>query len=231
MFDRIRKTFSKPAEAPAEPPSSRLPLSTRPVSEWAASHGFGFSMDRDGQGIALEGKVSGKRWRLQLGRASRDYILGQEVRARAELGIDESIAVLIMNRPLKETLEKRAFQIYTDHLQTSVGQSLPEEMRWLSMFEDVAWESLPMEFWTRLAVLTDRRDSALAWIDRPLAELIMNWPDPAPSAEVPFMVMLMNGKAYLRMEYMPADLATLQHAAHIFTSACDAALGAFKRAA
>jgi hypothetical protein len=41
----------------------------------------------------------------------------------------------------------------------------------------------------------------------------------------------MNGKAYLRMEYMPADLATLQHAAHIFTSACDSALGAFKNRA
>ena len=38
------------------------------------------------------------------------------------------------------------------------------------------------------------------------------------------MMLLMQGKAYLRMEYRPADLPTLQHAALIFTSACESAL-------
>jgi hypothetical protein len=33
-----------------------------------------------------------------------------------------------------------------------------------------------------------------------------HWPDTATSAEVPFMMMLLRGKAYLRMEYKPADL-------------------------
>jgi hypothetical protein len=41
---------------------------------------------------------------------------------------------------------------------------------------------------------------------------------------VPFMVLLLRGKAYLRMEYTPANLLTLQHAALIFTTACEAAL-------
>ena len=36
---------------------------------------------------------------------------------------------------------------------------------------------------------------------------MLDWPEPAPSAEVPFMMMLLRGKAYLRMEYTPADLA------------------------
>ena len=60
------------------------------------------------------------RWRLQLGRPTRDYIRGEELRARAELGIDDDVAVLVMNRPLKEALEKQAYQMYTDSLQTSV---------------------------------------------------------------------------------------------------------------
>ena len=38
------------------------------------------------------------------------------------------------------------------------------------------------------------------------------------------MILLLNGKAYLRMEYTPADFLTLQHAALIFTSACESAL-------
>jgi hypothetical protein len=224
MFNRIKKAFSKETP-PAEAPASQMVAG--PVSEWAATRGFGFSVDDKGHGIALEGKVSGKPWRLQLGRPSRNYILGQEVRARAELGIDESVAVLVINRPLKEALEKRAYQVYTDPLQTSAGARLPEEMRWLAMFDEVGWQSLPMDFWNRVAVLTDRRESALTWIDQSLADLMLKWPEPAPSAEVPFLLMLLNGKVYLRMEYTPADVATLQHAAHVFTSACEAALGAW----
>ena len=37
-------------------------------------------------------------------------------------------------------------------------------------------------------------------------------------------MMLLRGNAYLRMEYRPADMPTLQHAAAIFTSACESAL-------
>jgi hypothetical protein len=224
MFDRIKKAFTKDAK-PAEPPNSLL--AAGPVSEWAATRGFGFSVDGTGENIALEGKVAGRPWRLQLGTPTRNYIFGEEVRARGELGIDENVAVLVMNRPLKEALEKRAYEMYTDDMQTAVGTAMPEEMRWLAMFDEVGWESLPEAFWTRLAVLTDNREYALAWIDTALAKAMMSWPAPGPSAEVPFMVLLLNGKAYLRMEYTPADLSTLQHAAHIFTSACESALGSF----
>jgi len=225
MFERIKKAFTKDARPEAAPSA----LHAGPVSEWAATQGFGFSIDDTGHNIALEGKVGGRPWKLVLGKPTRNYIFGEEVRGRAELGIDESVAVLIMNRPLKEALEKRAYELYTDQLQTSLDSSMPEEMRWLSMFEEVGWESLPEQFWTRLAILTDNKDAALKWIDTPLAQLMLDWPEPAPSAEVPFIVLLLNGKAYLRMEYTPAQLGTLQHAAHIFTSACDSALGAFKK--
>lgn len=227
MFNRIRKAFSRRAGEPREGAPSQV--AHGPVSEWAGTQGFAFSVDGSGHGIALEGKVSGRPWRLQRGRPTRNYILGEEVRARGELGIPEDIAVLVMNRPLKEALEKRAYQIYTNDLQTSADRALPEEMRWLAMYDEVGWDSLPAPFWDRYGVLTDVRDNALAWIDPALADLMIKWPSPAPTAEVPFMVLLLNGKAYLRMEYTPADLQTLQHAALIFTSACESALGAFGR--
>jgi hypothetical protein len=222
MFDRIKKAFAKEAKPEAQPSA----LNAGPVSEWAATQGFGFSI-QGGQDIALEGKVGGRPWRIQLGRPSRNYIFGEEVRARAELGVDESVAVLIMNRPLKEALEKRAYEMYTNDLQTSVDTTLPEEMRWLAMYDEVGWDSLSNDFWTRLSVLTDNRDAAVRWIDAEFADLLRIWPGPGPSVEVPFMVLLLNGKAYLRMEYTPADLTTLQHAARIFTCACENALAAF----
>jgi hypothetical protein len=227
MFDRIRKAFSREAAAGGMPHATGLRLADGPMSEWAATQGFGFSADPGGSGMALEGKVHGKRWRMELGRPSREFIRGKELRARAQLGIDEDLSVLVMNRPLKESLEKKAYQVYTDHLQTSVGAGLPEEMRWLAMFEEIAWESLPEEFWTRYSVLSDRREAALAWIDPQLAAMMMDWAEPGPAPEVPFMILLLRGKAYLRMEYTPANLATLQHAALIFTRAAESALGAF----
>jgi hypothetical protein len=225
MFDRIKKALSRQGNAPSEPAAeARSQSEHNPVSEWAATQGFGFSVDGAGHGIALEGQVRGRPWRLQMGQPSRHYIHGEEVRVRAELGIDDDAAVLIINRPLKDSLEKQAYQMYTDSLQTSVDPRLPEEMRWLAMFDEVGWESLPRGFWNRYSVLTDKREDALAWIDRPLADLLMNWPEPAPAAEVPFMMLLLRGKAYLRMEYSPPNIATLQHAARIFTSACEAAI-------
>lgn len=227
MFERIKKAFGKGASQPPADASSQMPHG--PVSEWAGTQGFAFSVDAEGQGVILEGKLGGKPWRLQLGRPTRNYIEGEEVRARAELGIPDNVAILVMNRPLKEKLEGRAYQIYTDDLQTSVKSTLPEEMRWLAMFQEVGWDSLPPAFWERYGVLTDTREHALAWLDAPLANLLMNWQLPATTAEVPFMVLLLNGKAYLRMEYTPADLLTLQHAALIFTSACESALDAFGR--
>jgi len=228
MFDRIKKAFSGERQERADPAGTPSQLAHGPVSEWAGTQGFAFSTDADGKGVSLEGKVAGKPWRLQLGLSSRKYIFGEEVRARAELGLRDDVAVLIMNRPLRDALEKQAYEIYTDPLQTSSSPNLPEEMRWLAMFDEVGWDSLPRDFSDRYAILTDDRDNAIAWLDTALIRATLDWPVPAPSPQVPFMILLLRGKAYLRMEYTPAELHTLQHAALIFTTACESALASLR---
>jgi hypothetical protein len=227
MFDRIRKALSRDAKEPGESVAPNSQLAHGPVSEWAATRGFGFSVDGTGQTVSLEGTVEGKPWRIQMGGPSRQYIRGEEVRARAELGIDDDVSILLINRPLKDALEKQAYEMYTDTLQTSADPRLPEEMRWLAMFDEVGWDSLPQPFWDRYALLTDNREHALAWMDPEFARLAMEWPEPGPSAEVPFMMLLLRGKAYLRMEYSPAATPTLEHASRIFIAACEGALGSF----
>jgi hypothetical protein len=57
------------------------------VSEWAATPGL-FSGKAAGTAFALQGKFGGKPWRMELGRPSRKYIQGEELRGRAELGVD-----------------------------------------------------------------------------------------------------------------------------------------------
>ncbi len=218
MFDRLKKVFTQTDKALDTPQMADA------VSQWAGTQGFAYTGQGDGSAFALTGMIGNKPWKLERGRSSRDYIRGEELRARAELKVNDDAAVLIMNRPLKEALEKRAYEMYTDTLQTTADPSLPEEMRWLAMYPEVGWDGLPPAFWARYAVLADRREHALAWLDSSLADLLMSWPEPAPNDQVPFMLMLLRGKAYLRMQYTPADMPTLEHAALIFTSACESAV-------
>jgi hypothetical protein len=228
MFDRLKKVFQKGQAPPAGSVPSEL-HSNAPVSEWAASRGMSFSGPTRGGAVTMQGKVGGRPWRMELGRPSRDYIAGEELRARAELGLTEDVGAMVLNRPLKDALERRAYSMITDTLQTTADPRLPEEMRWLAMYDEIGWEGVREDFWARFAVLADSREHALAWVDGPLTELLMSWPQPGPTAQVPFMIVLLRGKCYLRMQYVPADTATLEHAATIFTSACESALAAFRK--
>jgi len=230
MFDRIRKALSRDAKGRAEPPASQLPHGAQaPVSEWAASRGMSFASVPLGGAVSMQGKVGGRPWRMELGRSTRDYIPGEELRARAELGIDEDIASMVINRALKDTLERRAYSMITDTLQTTASPNLPEEMRWLAMYDEVGWETADDAFWRRYAVLADRRERAPAWVDAGLIELLLEAPQPTPESQAPFLLVLLRGKCYLRMQYLPAQTTTLEYAATVFTAACERALHAFGR--
>jgi hypothetical protein len=229
MFDKLRKVFSRDGGrgAAAEGPASQSPASQLQytVSQWASTHGFAVQVSGKGNTVKMHGKVLGKPWLMEVGVPTRNYITGDELRARAEIGVDEDAAVLIINRHLKEALDAKAYSMITDDLQTTADPNLPEEMRWLAMYDEVGWDSLPREFWDRYAVLADRRENALGWLDPQLADMMLEWPEPGPTREVPFMLLVLRGKAYMRMEYTPATAQVLEHAAQIFTSACESAIG------
>ena len=226
MFDRIRKVFQRERkERDGEGASSFS--SYGPLSEWAASRGMSFSTGALGHTVSMHGKVGGHPWRMELGKPTRDFISGEELRARAELGVFDDLGAMIINRPLKDALERRAYSMITDTLQTTADPRLPEEMRWLAMYDEIGWEGVPESFWARYAVLADQREHALAWVDDTLVNLLLGWPSPAPGAQVPFMIVLLRGRCYLRMQYQPALTSTLDHASTVFTAACESALGAF----
>ncbi len=217
MFDRFKKAFAQRG-APPSPPAA-----ANEVSQWAGVHGFSYTALGAGNGFAVAGSAAGKPFKLERGASTRDYIHGDELRARAEMALNDEVSVLVINRPLKDALEKRAYEMYTDTLQTTADPSLPEEMRWLAMYPEAGWDGLAPEFWKRYAVLSEKRDQAMAWVDPHLANLLMTWPEPAPNQQVPFILTLLRGRAYLRMQYTPADMPTLDHATQIFTYACESA--------
>lgn len=223
MFERLKRVFNT-ADRP-EAGLSALPAGPQAaVGEWAKAQGFSYTGFGEGKGFSVEGEVRNRRWKLERGRSSRDYIRGDELRARAELKVNDDAAVLIMNRPLKEALEKKAYEMYTDTLQTTADPSLPEELRWLAMYPEAGWDGPAPAFWERYAVLCEQKEYAQAWLGNDLAGLLMDWPLPAPDPQIPFILMLLRGKGYLRMQYTPADQATLEHATQIFTKACESAI-------
>ncbi|MBI5279142.1 MAG: hypothetical protein HY854_22105 [Burkholderiales bacterium] len=177
--------------------------------------------------IVVEGQVSKRPWRLEVGDSTRNYIMGDEIRGRSDLGLPDDVTILVMNRHLKDWLERKAFSVITDSTQTKAEPSLPEEMRWLAMYDEVGWDGLSPAFWRRYSVLAHRREHALAWLVPEFADMLMDWPEPAPRADVPFILLLMRGRAFLRMGYPTPDAATLQHVGDIFASACESAVGTF----
>lgn len=225
MFDRLKKVFAKGEERPP------APHGRNETQEWASTHGLSFEQQPTSESFTLGARVGGKPWRMQRTRPSRPFIRGEELRARAELDLGNEVAVLVMNRPLKDALERQAYARVTDTLQTTMDASMPEEIRWLAMFDEVGWPSAPDAFWDRYAVLADKREQAQTWINDALCGLLLGWPQDGPDMQTPFTLMLVRGKAYLRMEYAPADLATLAHATTIFVSACESALAGLAKPA
>jgi hypothetical protein len=233
MFESIKNALGfgshpkagKATKSHILPGASLSPASK--VSEWASMQGLGFSQRADGRGgYQMDGKIGDKPWRMEQGKPSRDFIKNSELRARAELGLRDGVAVMVMNRQLKNDLDKRAFALYTDSLQTIADPNLPEEMRWLSIYEEMGWESLGEAFLNNYAILAEDRSTAMAWISPELVKLLMSWPEHNPAT--PKILMILRGKAYLRMQCTEGDIPTMEHATTVFTTACELALSSLK---
>jgi hypothetical protein len=227
MFQSLKKAFGLNKDQ-LDKPASELKASQlshseySKVSEWASLQGFTTSERGDSKGFHVFGKVGDKPWRIEQGRPSRDFIKGLELRARGEMQVREDVSLMILTRSLKNDLEKRAFSLYTDSLQTIADPHLPEEMRWLSMYEEVGWESLGNAFLDQYAILADDKEHASAWLTPQLARQLMAWP--STETGVPCVLMVLRGKIYLRMQISEGDLRTLEHATRVFTSACESAI-------
>jgi hypothetical protein len=193
------------------------------LNEWAQKQGLSFVHSVEPEtDYCAQGLVSGKPWRIEQGAPSRDFIHGTELRARAELALRDDVVVIVMSRHLKSALEKRAFEAYTNELQTIADPLQPDEMLWLSIYEEVGWESLGKSFLSQYAILADSRRDAITWITPALVQALVSWPNLNPVC--PKVLMLRRGKAYLRMQHADGDMPTLAHATTLFTTACELAL-------
>jgi hypothetical protein len=241
MFQRLKKVLKQdkaPDNAVEIPAEAGVWINTNVDREASSNHASKSDSTHAAQtssvwpadsaiGSGVQGMLKGKVWKLERAAASRNYISGEEIRGRADIAVDPQVSVIIMNRPLKELLEKRAYALYTDSVETEASPTLMEEMRWLALYPQVGWERVADSFWHRYAVMTGQRAHAMSWVTPKLADLLMAWPEPAPAADIPFILMVMRGKVHLRMQLTPSNADTLDHITQVFTAAAQSAVDVF----
>lgn len=174
------------------------------VSAWAKRRGHVFKRARDAQGFAIDGQLDGQPWRLEWGPSQRPYIEGQELRLRMDLGLPQDLQLLCLSRALNERLEKEAYEQFTQSNQTQMGDSSPEEMRWLVMFPKIAFEQsklLRQQFGGVSSVQLEGAE----WVAGPLGHALERAVGTFLAGQPPFVLITTRGKIYLRLALGSVD--------------------------
>lgn len=193
------------------------------VSQWSREKGWQFKRVREGDGFAMDGSWGQHTWRLEWGPSQRSYIAERELRLRMELDLPADLQMLVLNRSLVELLEGNAFEQYTQTTQTVIDSSAPEEMRWLAMFPKV---SMPANksLRTRFGAWSNSPSLAAWWLDGALAnalgELAAQW---LPE-DIPFVLMTLRGRLYLRVQLPVPSQDLLAHLQGVFLIAAEQAV-------
>ncbi len=193
------------------------------VEEWATRRGHGFKRVREEDGFVVDGLLEGKPWRLEWGPPQRDYIAGHELRLRMELDLSSDAQMLVLSRPLMDSLERKTFEEFTDHVQTQIGSKTPEEMRWLVMFPKVNLADLK-SLRTRFGAVASVPATGLSWLSGPLANMLEKAADDWLHDDQPFVLMTLRGRAYLRMQLMSPEPKVVGEALALFETAVSQAL-------
>ena len=197
MLDALKNWFRRggAAQGPAEA-----------VAQWARQRELVFRPVRDGDGFVVEGKVGTALWRLEWGPSQRPYVDGAELRLRAELGLPVDLQALVLNRELKDMMEKEVFDQFVEDVQTRIDTSTPPEMRWLVMLPKLTGAELK-GVRERYAAVSSAKPWLMSWLDGPLSQELMAAPRVAGQ---PVVLMVGRGRLTLRTALPEPDLPRLE---------------------
>ena len=193
------------------------------VSSWARRQGHAFKRARDVEGFAIDGKLDGRAWRLEWGPAQRPWITTNELRARIELELPADLQMLLVSKPLMEALEKQAFEQFTQTNTTELGESTPEEMRWLVMFPKIEMRGMKT-LRAHFGGVSSLPGDGPAWLEGPLAAALLKASRRLLLYEPPFVLMTLRGRAYARLQLGSADADDVAEAIELFEIAATQAL-------
>ena len=185
------------------------------VAAWARQQGYGFKRAREVDGFVIDGAAKGRPWRLEWGPPQRAYIEGHELRLRMEVDLTSDIQMLVLALPLMEQLERQTYEQYVEETQTQIGDSTPEEMRWLVMFAKVDLSTLTT-IKPFFGAVASAPAAGLAWLEGPLARCLEANSMGLLRGQPPFLLMAMRGRTYLRMQLAQPLAAKLAQAVQLF---------------
>jgi hypothetical protein len=147
------------------------------LAAWAKAEGFTFKQvkGKSGSGHVVE---TGRGWRVELGPSQRPYIIGRELRFRADTGLHGDVQLLMVSRVLAQTLESEVFSRFTNAMQTQIDNTMPDEMRWLAMHPRVSLSAVPL-LSKRFVLFCNAETVAQLWLDSATTQALemaaMNW--------------------------------------------------------
>jgi hypothetical protein len=208
MLDSLKRLFRREGEAPRWPE----------VEAWAAATGRSFRPAREGAGFVIEGRCEARSWRLEWGPSQRDYLAGQELRLRMDLELPHQLQLLVASRELMKWLEGETFERYTDHLQTQIDSTTPEEMRWLVMFPKLSLRALPA-LHARVGAVGASLPALARWIEGVLAVRLEQCLQRLLAEDRAFVLMTARNRLMLRLELAEPAPEALNQAIGLFETA------------
>lgn len=215
MLHSLKSLMSRPAA-----PDSGLDW----LDPWSQRRGEKLKRVRGDVGFVIEGRFAERPLRIEWGPSQRDYLLGRELRLRYDLGLSHSMEMLVVSRDLAEQLEARTFEDLTRDHQTGIETQMPEEARWLAMYEHVHSEALPAGLRDLFVVLGVRDAQARAWVEGDLGLRLTRASARWLGRETPLVLMTLRGRVYLRTEANALDESLLEAVRQLGDAAAQAAL-------
>jgi hypothetical protein len=215
MLHSIKRLFARtPNAGDTQTPDRDLGQ----IFEWARRRGHQCKRAVGDVGFVIDSTLEGVPCRMEWGPSQRPYITGHELRMRMELGLPPEMQMLLLSRPLMDTLERQTFEEFTDNVQTQIGTQTPEEMRWLVMFGKVNMSTLK-NIRQRFGAVANLPETGLSWLEGPLANALEATATDLLQDEPPFVLMTLRGRAYLRMQLVAPETKHVADVLALFETA------------
>ena len=204
MFESIKRLLSTPAAGDEGDV----------LAAWAKAeeHTFKRVKDKSGGGYVVE---TNKAWRVELGASQRPYIIGKELRFRADTGVPGDVQMIMVTKVLAQTLESDVFSRFTNAMQTQIDNTLPDEMRWLAMHQRVSLTVSPL-LNKRFALFCNADAVAQSWLNEATVQALETAASTWWSDSLMLVLTLNRGMLTLRMAGQPLVSGQLKMVGELF---------------
>jgi hypothetical protein len=215
MLDGIKRWFSSESRDSKSATGSGGRSGPELLAGWSRQSQVQIRSPRDGEGLIVDGKTGEVPWRLEWGPSQRPYVLGQELRIRAELPLPSELQLVVLNKVLQEAIEKAMFEQLVEGVQTRIDTETPAEMRWVVMFHKLKASELG-ELRERYAAVSSVKPWLQQWLAGPLGTALLALKIEPTTA---WVLMIGRGKVTLRTEVEEASPGSIEPHLRLFETA------------